>query len=112
MIYLCWLASINALVPEYPMNLGKALNYRNVLPKISYNQLLKKIENKDLSQIGFTKTLDTVIVENKDNEGRFGDFSLVEINPFLVDHIAEEAVDNDITTIFMQPPAPSALDTF
>lgn len=110
MIYLCWIASINALVPEYPMNLGKALNYKNVLPKITYNQLLKKIENKDVSQIGFTKTLDNVIVENKDNEGRFGDFSLVEINPFLVDHIAEEAVDNDITTIFMQAPPPSALD--
>ena len=110
MIYLCWIASINALVPEYPINLGKALNYKNVLPKITYNQLLKKIENKDVSQIGFTKTLDNVIVENKDNEGRFGDFSLVEINPFLVDHIAEEAVDNDITTIFMQAPPPSALD--
>ena len=110
MIYLCWLASINALVPEYPMNLGKALNYKNVLPKITYNQLLKKIENKDISQIGFTKTLDNVIVENKDNEGRYDDFSLVEINPFLVDHIAEEAVDNDITTIFMQAPPPSAVD--
>jgi cell division protease FtsH len=110
MIYLCLLLSAHALPTNYPMNLGKALNYKNVLPKITYNQLLKKIENKDISQIGFTKTLDNVIVENKENEGRYDDFSLVEINPFLVDHIAEEAVNNDITTIFMQAPPPSALD--
>ena len=109
-MYLCLLLSVGAVPPDYPMNLAKVMKYKNMLPKITYNQLLKKIDEKDVSQIGFTKSLDTVIVENKENEGRVTDYSIVEINPFLVDRIAEEAVEKDVTTIFMQPPDPTALD--
>lgn len=91
---------------------NEVLKYKNVLSESTYNTLINKIENKELSQIYFTGTLDNVIshVDNKGNV--LTDYSLTKINPFIVKNIVDASQKNKVETYFLEQPQPGQFQVY
>ena len=84
-------------------NIYSALKNKYFLAEESYNDLIRKIEHHDISEIAFTNKMDSVISENVDKTGNvLMDYSITKINPFVIEKITDEAVQNNVKTIFQQ----------
>ena len=86
---------------------NEVLKYKNVLSETTYNGLIDKIENKELSQIYFTNNLDTVISHVDDKGNLVTDYSLTKINPFIVKNIVDASQKNKVETYFLEQPQPN-----
>jgi cell division protease FtsH len=92
-------------------NINEILKYKNVLPQTTYNTLLTKIQEHNIEKIYFTSKLDKAIAEESDTKGElFTDYSVTEINPFIVKSIVDESANNKIETFFLQEPQLSGID--
>jgi cell division protease FtsH len=81
------------------------LKYKNVIPKTSYNGLIKKMNEHEISKIYFNNRLDSLVSENEKLEGNVvDDYNIVEINPFITNSLVNTAVDNKVETYFLKDP--------
>ena len=113
------LRSISSINPrsflsmEYDAKINSAIKYKSLLKEDSYNKLIEKIDNHEVSKIYFSDTLNSVFSENKEENGVIiEDFSLTKINPFLTNSLSERSVKNNIEPIFLQSPVQSNSDFF
>jgi ATP-dependent Zn protease len=90
----------------------EVLKYKNVLSESTYNTLINKIENKELSQIYFTNTLDNVISHVDDKGNVLTDYSLTKINPFIVKNIVDASQKNKVETYFLEQPQPGQFQVY
>jgi cell division protease FtsH len=81
---------------------GILKNYR-FIHESSYNNLVDKIENHDISKIYFSTKLDTVVSEKKDYDtNTFEAYDITKINPYLVEKITDLSTKNKVETVFLQ----------
>jgi len=77
--------------------------YGNILPENTYNKLLKKIDNHEVSELYFTKSLDVVYDKHTDAVNDIQtDYSITKINPAVVKSIIDETKNNNVETYFLQ----------
>ena len=87
------------------------IKYRDVLQKTNYNGLIKKINDHEISKLYFNSRLDSVIAENDVLDGTIADdYSIAEINPFVINNLVTKAVDNKVETYFLKEPTVGGLD--
>jgi cell division protease FtsH len=91
---------------------NEVLKYKNVLSESTYNTLINKIENKQLSQIYFTGTLDNVISHVDDKGSVLTDYSVTKINPFIVKNIVDASQKNKVETYFLEQPQPGQFQVY
>ena len=94
-------------------NINAVLKYKNVLEKTDYNDLIYKMNNHEISNLYFTSTLDAAISEKLDEEKDgeiITDFSSTSINPFITKTLVDKAVENKVSTYFLQPPQYSGFE--
>ena len=91
---------------------NEVLKYKNVLSESTYNTLINKIENKELSQIYFTGTLDNVISHVDDKGNVLTDYSVTKINPFIVKNIVDASQKNKVETYFLEQPQPGQFQVY
>ena len=77
--------------------------YGKILPENTYNKLLKKIDNHEVSELYFTKSLDIVYDKHIDAVDDIQtDYSITKINPAVVKSIIDETKNNNVETYFLQ----------
>jgi cell division protease FtsH len=82
------------------------------LKKTSYPELIKKIENHEVSKIYFSPKYDKVITENiEDTHDVLNDFALTEIIPPLSSNLIETSIKNKVEPIFIKQQDPSQIQT-
>jgi cell division protease FtsH len=87
------------------------LRYKNMIREDSYNSLLKRIEKHDVSKVYFTKTMDEVVTLSSDTDGTsIADYSVTNINPLVIDRIAEVSSKNNVDAIFLQNPGVNTIE--
>ena len=109
---------VDSLMPINDVN--SLSRFRNSLPKISYNKLVKNIEENDVSKIYFTEKLDSVISEKKDvdesipvytsTEEIADHYQVTKINPFLTNSLTELSTKNNVEPIFLVDPLPNVYE--
>ena len=108
------ISSINSrsfLSMEYDAKINSALKFKSLLKEDSYNKLVEKIDKHEVSKIYFSNTLNSVISENKEENGEIiEDFSVTKINPFLTNSLSDLSIKNNVQAIFLQDPTPSTGD--
>jgi cell division protease FtsH len=96
---------------EYDAKINSALKFKSLLKEDSYNKLVEKIDKHEVSKIYFSNTLNSVISENKEENGEIiEDFSVTKINPFLTNSLSDLSIKNNVQAIFLQDPTPSTGD--
>jgi len=124
LISIAFLPTIFSFAPKYKYSknnfdikmledntINEALKYRNIIPQASYNTLLTKIQDHNIDKIYFTSKLDKAIAEEVDTTGElFTDYSVTNINPFIVKSIVDESANNKVETFFLQEPQLSGID--
>jgi len=96
---------------EYDTKINSALKYKSLLKEDSYNKLVEKIDKHEVSKIYFSNTLNSVISENKEENGEImEDFSVTKINPFLTNSLSDLSIKNNVQAIFLQDPSQSTGD--
>ena len=93
---------------EYEVN--KVINSRFALQNIPYNQLLDRIQNKDISKIYFSNKYNEVISEKKtESDDLFEDFVITDIIPQVTNDLIDLSVKNRVEPVFkikMEQPNP------
>lgn len=86
-------------------NAQNAFNVKNSIQETSYNSLVKKIENHDVSKIYFSSTFrDVVFDETESNADNVLDYSYTRISPIVSNSLVDLSVKNKVETIFLQEP--------
>jgi len=81
---------------------------KNFLREVSYNKLIKEMENNEISKIYFSPTYDNVFAEDKTKIGNpMIDYSVTPISPLITSNLVEKSVKNNIETVFTQIEKPS-----
>jgi len=87
-----------------------AIRNKNYLTEISYNRLIKKIENHEISKIYFSPNYDSVFAEDTDKTGNpMMDYSVTTISPLITNNIVDTSVKNNIETVFTQIEQPTQI---
>ena len=74
----------------------------------SYNNLIDRMDGKQISKIYVSPFLNEVVSENAEVTGNeFLDYSLTKISPAVINTIADVAVKDKVETIFLQMPEPT-----
>jgi cell division protease FtsH len=82
-----------------------AIKYKSILTQNTYNSLLKKIENNEVSELYFSKNLDSVIDAHvTETADPLTDYSITKINPVVVKSIVDEGKTKNVETYFLQEP--------
>ena len=83
-------------------NAQRVINEKQyLLPQESYNNLLKRIDNNDISAVYISNKLDAVLTQKNDGD-EVGDFAFTTINPYVVDSLSEKSTKHNIETIFLK----------
>jgi cell division protease FtsH len=86
-------------------NIDNILRDKYYLNKNTYNGLIQKIENHEVSKIYFTKQMDSVITKNVEVTGnKYKDYDITAINPLVTNTLADKSVTNKVEAIFLQNP--------
>ena len=90
------------IIPEY--NVNEVLKFKNMIPEISYSELIHNIDNHDIAELSITSNLDTIVSENENKYGSLiTDYSITKVNPYLINSIVERTNKEHIQTTIMQP---------
>jgi len=90
------------MLSDYSAN--EVLKFKNLVPELSYGELIKQIDDHDISKITITSNLETVVSENEKTYGMLTtDYSITKINPYLVNSIVERTNNEHIQTSILQP---------
>ena len=93
-------------------NAQKAINIKGTLPEISYNSLIKKIENKEVSTIYFSNTFRDIVFDETENaEDTANQYSYTKISPVISNSLVDVSVKNKVETVFLQEPTPGIIQT-
>jgi cell division protease FtsH len=83
---------------------GEVLKFKNLVPETSYGELIKHIDDHDISKVTITSNMETVVSENEKTYGMLTtDYSITKINPYLVNSIVERTNKEHIQTTILQP---------
>lgn len=94
------------------LDINTAMQNQFSLKKTSYPELIKKIENHEVSKIYFSPKYDKVITENiEDTHDVLNDFALTEIIPPLSSNLIETSIKNKVEPIFIKQQDPSQIQT-
>ena len=93
-------------------NAQNAIVIKSRLPETSYNSLIRKIENKEISTVYFSSNFKDVVFDETENEqDNVDDYSYTKITPMVSNSIVDLSVKNKIETIFLQEPTPGIIQT-
>jgi len=91
-------------------NFNNALQNRYKLQETTYNSLLQRIENKEVSKLYFTLDNNVIISENTEqdpDDDIYKEYSITKITPQLTDSLVDLSVKHDVEPIFGQTVQPS-----
>jgi cell division protease FtsH len=85
--------------------------YDPTLLRLSYPNLLKKIDSHEVSKIYFSPKYDKVISENTDFNNDFSDYSITDIIPPVTTDLIEKSIKNNVEPVFSVQNEPGQLQT-
>ena len=81
--------------------ISNVLRNRYTLQNIPYNQLLDRIQNKEISKIYFSNKYNEVISESKiESEDLYSDFVVTDIIPYVTNDLIDISVKNKVEPVF------------
>jgi|UniRef100_A0A6C0HPN6 cell division protease FtsH len=84
------------------------LRNKYLYSELSYNSLIKNIENHKVKSLYFGDRMDTVIAEDSElHENSVEDYTITKITPLVTNSLVDLSVKNEVNTVFSQPPQPN-----
>jgi cell division protease FtsH len=107
--------SVYAIVQKYTTKMSfdteNRILYNNRFYKtISYNSLIKNIEENRVSKLYFSDDMDTVVSEDSEkHDSRMDDLSSTNISPYVANNIVDTALKHRVSSVFLHDSTPNSI---